>query len=210
MKQQTLTDIPLGQTWTQDNLKAAFQVVWGGLAYPGKRPGFALVAGLRRQNESEVHVLDEYESTDLGDLLRRCRSLGEKYRVNYGLPEFLWWGDNQLTSALPLMREIGFDYPRHSPILDMEQPYSYMMAKLHEYLNRVNKQLVLRGSKVAVTLTDIKPEDVSYLEFGAYPDVEALAFVVTALRNHGPTAVMRLYDRRQPRKNNRPLSGWLE
>ena len=73
MNWQQVKDRPLGYPWQTAELCHCFEAVRGGVAFPGKNPGFAVVAGLRRlrgDNIHEVCLLDEVESDDMGALLR--------------------------------------------------------------------------------------------------------------------------------------------
>ena len=102
-------ELPVGHLWTQTDLYQHFDAVCGGLAFPGKRPGFAVVAGLKTSIKEEeievctppdprsprwggrtgsvksttkiecVYLLAEFESWDLGALLHQCKALGAQY-----------------------------------------------------------------------------------------------------------------------------------
>ena len=218
MNWEQAKELPLGYPWSLDDLRQSFHAVWGGVAYPGKNPGFAVVAGLRpiqQKDIYEIHVLGEAESPDLGDLLRQCRGLASTYYIR-GLAAdkpFQWVGDWKNTAGQRIILEQNQEGQCWSgrdrlmigstPILDMEQPYLYMVAKLKEYLRGGHKQLFLKGSRVVHYLTEIGPEDVSDLKFGAYPAVEALAFVVVGLRDHAEqTLRARMYPPRPQRDRN--------
>ena len=182
MDWQKAKDLPIGHVWHHADLAKHFPAIMGGVAFPGRRPGFAIVAGLRDpMGLREVHVLDEYDSADLSELLRACSALAEKYRVRER-GEFRWVGDNRKVAVRTLLAEMD-----HGPqiastrILEMEAPYQYMMSKLKEYLTGDKKTLFLRGSRVAEMMGEIRPDEVPYLEFGDFPAIEALAFVVKAL-----------------------------
>ena len=41
-----LNAIPLGAAWTKQTLNQAYRVVYGGVAWPGRRPGFAVIVGV--------------------------------------------------------------------------------------------------------------------------------------------------------------------
>ena len=146
MNWEQAKDLPIGHVWDHRDLGKHFQVVAGGLAYPGKRPGFAVVAGLRPvhyEGQYEIHVLDEIESPDLGELLRLCRGLTPKYHRPPSPDEyFLWFGDYRNTAAQALIRDLNsptsrfptFDLCiRSTSILNMATPYAFMVAKIREY-----------------------------------------------------------------------------
>jgi hypothetical protein len=211
---------PLGHVWDRFELRDFFELVAGGVAYPGKRPGFAVVAGLRpvrEEGQYEIHVLDEAESKDLGELLRLCRSLIPKYQTYADRDErFRWYGNGNNTAAQALIREINERtkdaaalYVSSSPILDMETPYSFIISRLRQYTAEGQKSLFLRGSRTAAHLTDVQPDEMFALPLGSFPAVEALTFVVEGLRAEADSILWR---RKHPRGNNKnynPLDGFL-
>lgn len=220
MKQEELRDIPLGYDWTHHDLRNSFADVWGGVAFPGKQPGFAVVAGLCQPMETgncEVHVLDEVESVNLYDLLRQCRGLAQKYRLAFrpAAEPFRWIGDSRHTGASQIIYELNQEGERNqrdrpasiviypTSILDMPQPYSYMLAELRVCMEKEPKQLYLHGSRTEHWLTGILPEDVPHLQFGDYPSAEALAYVTVALREHG---IRVLEDIQNPPKEYTPYN----
>jgi hypothetical protein len=196
-------DRPIGHVWERAELRQYFEAIAGGVAYPGKRPGFGVIAGLRPirgEGQYEIHILDEVESADLGELLRLCRGLIPKYQTG---EEFCWYGNWKNTAAETLIHELNSREKDHaadlrilsSPILDMETPYSFMVARLRQYTTEGEKSLFLRGSQTATHLTDIQPEEIFELPLGSFPAVEALAFVVEGLRAEADSI---FWDRQHP------------
>ena len=103
MKWNEAKELPIGHTWHDNDLVRHFELVRGGVAFPGKKPGFAVVVGLRTKLQDDtwagfspsrhtVHVLDEYESWDPGELLRQCVVLTMKYGASF-MQDFDWIGD---------------------------------------------------------------------------------------------------------------------
>jgi len=195
MNWEQAKNLPIGHVWHHQDLWKHFAAVAGGVAYPGKRPGFAVVAGLRPvagERHHEICVLDEVESPDLGQLLRLCRGLIPKYHYPRSPDEFFrWFGNRRSTAAETLIRDLNGTASgprmhdltiRSTAILDMETPYAFMVAKIREYTSEGQKTLHLRGSRVTSGLTEIPQGELSELAFGSYPAVEALAFVVEGLR----------------------------
>jgi hypothetical protein len=218
-------ELPLGHPWNMDDLRYHFRAVWGGVAFPGKNPGFAVVAGLRpvqQKDVYEVHVLAEAESPDLGELLRQCRALGSAYHIG-GLATdeaFRWLGDWRNAAAGRVVQEVnGEGRPFYgamsrpgreqlqissTPILDMkDQPYAFMLSLLRQNLAEGRKQLFLHGSRMQHYLTAIQPEDIFQLQFGAFPAIEAVSFVVAGLRDHAEQLLRaRLSPRPQAKSND--------
>ena len=187
-------DLPMGHVWRHDDLAQHFQTIRGGVAFPGKNPGYAVVVGLHGTSAyricgRDVYVLGEFESADLGELLRQCSVLSSMYSLSHGYQEerFLWIGDDQNRAARALRDELAIGPSLYqTPILDMPQPYTYMLPMLKGLLREDRRILFLKDSKVRNHMSAVRAEDLSELEFGAFPAIEALAIVVAGLRNGAP------------------------
>ena len=218
MDWEQVKDRPIGHVWEHGELERHFAAVEGGLAFPGKRPGFAVVAGLRpfkEQGHYEIHVLDEVESPDLGELLRACHGLIAKYHIRMMERElFCWHGDTRNTAALTLIHTINGNRPRETrlqitwayPVLNVGQPYAFMLTRLKEYLTADRKQLYLRGSRTQHTLTEVPPDELAELALGDFPPVEALSFAVMGLRNRADRIMQERVSRQQPPETYDPLT----
>lgn len=196
MEREELRTLPLDHAWTPEVLRENFAAVMGGVAYPGKRPGHAVVAGLchpRAKDDIEIHVLAETESPDLGDLLRTCRALGQKFRPAGMRPHdfFHWIGDGRHVGAGEIIwrlnQEPGNEYNQLSieptTLLDDPTPYLTMFALLSDLTKPETKRLYLHGSKVEPAMHEIPPGEVAETKLGTAPGIEALAFVVAGLRS---------------------------
>jgi len=179
-------------------LERCFALVRGGIAFPGKQPGFGVVVGLRPVHDPdrpcEMYVLDEAESPDLRALLRQCATLARKYNTGYRQGErFRWVGDGKSTVGRRTIAEINAERSGESrdsltvywtPILDMQRPYSYMVPLLRQLLDPTNCELHLQDSVLDERLKQIeRAEDLTELSFGAFPSVEALAFIAVHLKD---------------------------
>lgn len=202
MNWQQVKDRPLGYPWQTAELCHCFEAVRGGVAFPGKNPGFAVVAGLRRlrgDNIHEVCLLDEVESDDMGALLRQCAGLGYKYQMDLARQCFEWIGDAKNTAASEICCEIADESQRRgpgepvivsSPITDMGPgAYGYMVSAIKQYATAEHKELFLNESKAELYLQQVKPSDIVDLHFGAFPAIEAVAFVLMDLREHAQTVL---------------------
>ncbi len=201
MDWQTAKDLPLGHPWSKADLKKHFQALCGGVAWPGERPGFAVIVGLGREkhfDSYDTYLLDEYEAVDTRELVRQLGVLDSRYEP------VRWIGDPRNDAADRFLQELNAErrnaasgsgptfpgrsprpryvVPIHSPLLDMKKPYRYILPDLKRLLDADRRQLFLKTSRVKDYLTGIRPDDVPTLEFGAYPAIEALALVVTAVR----------------------------
>ncbi len=212
-------NLPVGHVWDRRDLWKHFEVIAGGVAYPGKRPGFAVVAGLRsveHERYHEIYVLDEAESSNLGELLHLCHGLIPKYHDPASPDQlFRWFGDWRNTAAQTLIRDVNgpagalrstdLDI-RSSSVLDIKDtPYNFMVAKIHEYTGEGQKTLHLRNGRIESRLHEIPLDGLSELPFGSYPAAEALMFVVEGLREEA----QRIWHRRtHPRDDATPVD-WI-
>jgi len=173
----------LGHPFTDEDLKEHCKVVVGGIAWPGRQAGFGVILALdinRHWQGGRIYLLDEVKSSGLGELIRMCEGLDLKYH-----PKF-WSGDNKNASAGKFMLDNQNNsrfWVSHSSVLDLEQPYPYVLATLKDLLRDDNRRLFLKSSIIAGHLGTIKPEDVASLQVGDHPAIEALAFAVCELKN---------------------------
>jgi hypothetical protein len=180
----TIETAPLGHTFTDRELETQCRIIVGGIAWPGKRPGYGVILA-RDAREfwpgGHLILLDEVESWDLGDLIRRCLALGIKHKPRH------WYGDHQNAAAGRFLlnhRTTGQLKDFHilpSSVLDMPQAYPYMLATLKGLLHEDSRRLFLKGSKILADLGAIVPEDVPFMQIGEYPAIEALSFAVAEL-----------------------------
>jgi len=204
--------IKLGQEFSQEELKLKFKAIYGGVAWPGKRPGFAVVTAMGHAehfDNFDIFLLDEYESFDMRELVRQCGVLDFKY-----LPS-LWFGDGLNNAADLFIKEmnretenkeqerltsisLSFDRttniaPLHrrqfnvcpTPILDMHHPFPYILPKIKRLLDKERRQLFMEGSKILDYLAGIQTQEISSMEFGEFPAIEALGFAVIEMRQYG-------------------------
>jgi hypothetical protein len=182
-------------------------MIYGGVAWPGKRPGFALVVGMDRKrhfDSHDIYLLDEYESFDIRKLVRQCVALDRKYFISYtGYSRTdspgRWIGQSKNDAAYRLLQEVNDEFSRDSrddiddltyyfsidptPLYEMENLYPYILAEIKELLDPERRQLFLKESKVANYLSGINPEEVVDMQLGDYPAVEALGIVVAEMRS---------------------------
>jgi len=179
----TIETAELGHTFLDSELKDQCKVIVGGIAWPGKQPGFGVILALDAQKYYEgghIILLDEVESFRLGELIRKCEGLNLKYR-----PKF-WSGDNKNAAAGKFMLDSQSNSPfwvSHSSILDLEQPYSYTLTIIQDLLRDGSRRLFLKSSTISGHLGTIKQEDVASLQVGDLPAIEALAFAVCELKD---------------------------
>jgi hypothetical protein len=203
----------LGHTFTPEELADQCHATYGGVAWPGKRPGFAVVLALGRDKQCgkyNIYQLDEYETMHLRKLVRHCRALHFKYGTRW------WIGNPNNGSADLFIQEMNAEsqsrperpneqqrrfYVSSTLIMEMESPYSYLLDTLEDLLDEDCRQLHLKDSRVVNYLHGIEENEIATLELGDYPGIEALAFAAIELREYGVAI-----DRPRPRPSRRPRS----
>jgi hypothetical protein len=207
MDWQTAKAAELGHAWSREDLKRHFKALCGGISWPSKRPGFVVVAGLSHDRHFEtydVYLLDEFESPDTRELVRRCGLLDYKYEparwigdpANGAADRFLRELNDERRVKAPERRESfrplpgSVDPPRlvsvsRPPLLDDPRPYTYILPELKRLLDESGRQLFLKDSRIKDSLAAIDPAEIAEFAFGAYPAVEALASAVLELRDCG-------------------------
>ncbi len=202
MTEAELSKIEIGAAWTKEALKRVHRVVVGGVAWPSERPGYAVVVGVARSQYRDsypVYLLDEFESFDLQELITQCGVLHCKYAPKQ------WIGDGRHEAAERLIWDMNdrfakpadpYDdeasdsyypssdqfYPWPTPMLEMQRPYAYFLPQLKTLLAQEGRQLFLKASRVVEHLSQVKPDEIAFMEYGAYPAIEALALAVLEAR----------------------------
>jgi len=187
MEENIKTSEELGHTFNLIELRTQCRAIWGGVSWPGKSKGFAVVAAMGQKTHPdnyEIYLLDEYESFDMQELINQCFVLDFKYS-----PE-RWIGDWENDAARKFIYESNQNNPNKREnrfsltptlMLEMKNLYSYILPQIKGLLK--HSQLFLKDSKVANYLR-IREDEVSEFETGEYPAIEALAFTVLEMRRH--------------------------
>ncbi len=179
----------LGQSFECSDLKECCTGIYGGLSWPAKRPGFAVIVAMSSfetfgKQRHEVCLLDEVESGDFRELIERCSGLDLKYSPS------AWIGDNENSAADRIMQEMGSDSKLRtfslSPasIASMNRPYQYMLQSLRRMLREDSRTLFLKGSESLDKLREIEDGAEVELELGQFPSVEALSFAALGGKEH--------------------------
>ena len=178
-----------------------YRKIFGAVAWPGKRPGFAVVVGQNKElhlGGHDIVFLDEFESGDTKALVRVCGGLDYFYRPD------IWIGDTKNDAADKFIREMNIENKsferrmegqrsfkiRRSPLLDMKNAFAYFFPVLKELLNPDRRRLFLKeGSKLKAYMYQPQESDLPAIQFGDYPSIESLAFAVFEMnqqRDSGP------------------------
>jgi hypothetical protein len=202
----------IGHNFTQKELKSECKAVWGGVAWPGERPGFAVILGMDtipHFDNYDIALLDEFESFDMRQLVRQCGVFDFKYQPSR------WIGDCRNDAADRFIKDMNAEYlagnfpspeklneynlppkpkehqnPRWSfnlaptCLVDMKPLYPYLIYELKPLLDQSRRRLFLKDSKVKNHMR-IEGSEQATLEYGAYPAIEALAFTVIEMRRFG-------------------------
>lgn len=195
LKWDELKTAELGHPFEIKALKSCCKAIYGGVSWPGKRPGGAVVVAIDRSGQRDsgsVCLLDECESPDMWALIRQCGVMDFKYRAT------VWVGNQANSAAAYFIQQINderqtaeqaegwrchrtFSLTR-TPILDMEHPYEYILPVLKQLLSEDYRQLFLKDSRIVNYMAQIEPDEIASMEFGEFPAIEALAFAVIAMR----------------------------
>jgi len=184
-----LKEAELGHTLDCKDLKECCTGIYGGISWPAKRPGFAVVVAMKSfetfgRQRHEVCLLDEVESADMWELIERCTGLDLKYDPSE------WIGDNENSAAARIMQEMSRDSKLRTfslapaSIVSMDRPYQYMLQSLRRMLREDRRTLFLKDSKSLEYLREIEEGAEVELELGEFPSVEALAFAALEGKEH--------------------------
>lgn len=163
-----------------------YQRIFGGIAWPGERPGFVVVVGEVKDYKPPYHayVIAEFEGELVSELIRRCLELKSECQVSafYGLIK-----DESNMHFLSLLNRQASQ--QHKPTLLIEPAPSSENALINYHINillsrlsKNNKTLHLSpSSKLPGYLQELQATDLHQAKAKDYPAVAALGFVVSAL-----------------------------
>ena len=188
---------PLNHPHTDVELRNQCKAIYGGVSWPNKRPGFAVVVGMlyeKHFNDHDIYLLAEYESFNTRELVRQCGAMDARYKPA------TWVGDNKNSAADRFIRELDDElhasanpsavrrslYVCPTMMLEMNQLYAYLLPNLKEQLEPDRKMLFLKDSKVIDYLADIEDGQIAELQLGDFPAIEALGFAAITMLNDYP------------------------
>ncbi len=166
-----------------------YQRIWGGLAWPGEKPGFAVVLAeeLSMDPAPRLFTLVEIEEENIERLITRCIELTSEFSVKE------WYGrttDNAINAYLQEYNSKAID--RHRSTFDiMDAPYSnkgqihYHVNILLEKLRPTNTRLFLhKESRLDSFLNELPAGKISTAKDTDYLAIAALGYVVAAFDLH--------------------------
>lgn len=171
------------------DVNRASRAVFGGVSWPGKRPGFAVVVAMdkhRRFESYDVCLLAEYESPSVRNLVRQAGGV-----LDYTYEPTRWIGDWKNDAADKFIREMNSERtkqetkfsPTWTPMLEMENPYPFMLDELKRLMDEKRRMLFLKDSQILNSLRIGPDEDISSFKIGEYPAIEALCFAVFSMKD---------------------------
>ena len=162
-----------------------FNRVVGGIAWPGKNPGFLVVIGEDHEKDQTLQnrhyrILAEYSSLSLNDLVRR----GSEFSANFCAHPF--YGDEKERWAMEHMRKSGFYLNlTAAPFVDDPTAFKGYMHTIRELAHPTAKSLHFGSeSHLPAHLAALTPDDMmttAKVAFEQYPAITALGFAVFAL-----------------------------
>jgi len=189
---------PINHPHTDIELVEQCKVIYGGVSWPSKREGCAVVVAMTYQKHYDtydIYLLAEYESFDTRKLVRKCAALDTQFKPA------LWIGDEKNETADKFIQELrvelknqtrsGVVTPRNiiissTMILEIRKLYSYILPKLKMLLESGHRVLFLKDSNIVNYLALVEQEEIIELEQGEFPAIEALALAVIEMQNHYP------------------------
>ncbi len=168
----------------------------GGLAWPGEKPGFAVVIGEDHYPRVgsglfnglyHYHLLDEFEEWDLGKLLTRCTDFTGYFKIKdfYARtsykPSMDWiysWNRNEKEEF----------YPSY---VSGSKENGQITWQINNLLHCANKQTLhlSRGPKTEGYLREIQQIDISTATDMQFPSVAALGYAVSSLTEYPPDLI---------------------
>ena len=186
---ELIKELPINEPYEHLTKTPDRRYIYGGVAWPGKRAGFAVIVLMDDRQHFDSHdvcVIAEYESFSTRDLVRQIGVMDDKF-----MPD-RWIGDNRNDAADKFIRELQKDGDRdrrrsklmfvYTSMLEMEYFYRYALDEIKRLTQKERKMLYLKDSAVIRYLADIIDEEmITELKYGDYPAIEALAYAVITL-----------------------------
>ena len=182
-----IQDRPIAEDLDDQERDKLYKSIVGGVAWPAKHPGYAIVLGCARETLHSpwcAYAVDEFESYNINELVHQCCVLDQKWNPDR------WLGDPDNDAAFEVMVRANKKYAEQnrrwlglklSPPLTLEhkRPYQYMHTQLLHLMNKKRTRLYLKSAIVRNYMSLLLPADIPILQFGDFPHIEALAYAAT-------------------------------
>jgi len=168
----------------------------GGFAWPGMKPGFAVVVAAQRQKDAEEVIfktLAEVEEQDLNTLLQQSYGLYEQYGKNCREIPWFWYGNpnsglNEFIQKFNKRR--GDETPfflTPPPHLEKQNCFEIYCRTIHSLLQHTAKRLILGScDKLRAYLDQLITSDIVNGAIEEHPAISALGFALAALDTYEP------------------------
>lgn len=191
--EETFHADPLGGSESKKYYKnretgAEYRRIVGGTANPsGGKPGAAVVVAedLREDvtfNARHYHVLAEYESMDIPQLLKRCADFQNAYKAKP------FYGDSNNAAIVHFLSEFNRDRGSKGFHIS-DAPYVSDPHNLQLYANLIKTRWeparrtlhLAEESKLPHYLAELSPEEVSKVKAQDWPAIAALGYAIATL-----------------------------
>ena len=188
----------IGEVLNYRELIGRCRTVWGGVAWPGKRPGFVVVLAMDIKPHFKSHdifLLDEFESFDTRELVRQLGAMDIKYGIMNSkiyIQDSMdrWIGDYMNEAASRFILTMNKEHKRtncqmslsSTMMLEMLNLYSFILPQIKELLMPERRQLFIKDSKIISYLSEIEETEINDFKLGEYPAIEAIGFTVIEMR----------------------------
>ena len=162
-----------------------FNRTWGGVAWPGDKPGFAVIIGEtydKGPGGHYKHVLAEVETFHSNELVSDCVKLRQEFRVDS------FWGRNTEADTDYVALSNKHAYENGLPYFDVQTAPGpedeflvYQINILRDCLASERKSLFMFDESVLPGYLLELPQSVHKITNVQYPAIAALGYVITAL-----------------------------
>ena len=162
-----------------------YRYIIGGLAAPGKGRAFVVILGRKREGLEEMVVLETMECLDLFELVHQAAMWDVFFKCDR------WYGDAKNITMKEFIRQIRKEVPGSQafnvcPTLLAEKKvgfYEWAMPTLREMITE-GKLILPPSGLLRDYLSKIDADDISSMELGSIPAVEALVFAAVELSRY--------------------------
>ena len=172
-----------------------YLALYGAIAWPGYKPGYALVVAVANTKSDPVpfRLLAEVEEKNTEALLRAAFDLYEQYGANCKQVGWIWYGDPdngliqfllKINNEQRKMKETEhfLAYPPHYEEANRFEIYAHIIGLLLR-----QKRLDLGNcDRVKAYLQNLNEADIHATTAEYFPAVAALGYVITALYEYEP------------------------
>ena len=187
-----------------------YLILAGGFAWPGMKPGFALVIAVMGDGDTpHFKVVAEIEAWGVEELIRAAYDLYEKYGVNCRQIPFLWYGDpesgystfiNRFNEELTKKGKQKMFIHVPSPYQGNPDAFPLYLQIIYELVDEKKKRLYFGPrSRLPSYLRQLSRATAHNGNEHSFPAINALGYAVSAVISYAPWLVDLSYPvRREP------------